>query len=180
VATRFELLRVEPIFHGHVFDVERHHLRGDDTEFDREVVSHPGAVAVLPVDAEGRLLLLRQFRAPTRGRVLEIPAGTCDVADEPSEAAARRELLEETGFVADELVPLGTFFNSPGYSSQATTVYVATGLRMVGATPSGIEEEDIRVVAASIAEARQWIRSGEIRCAITALAIELAAESLRG
>lgn len=178
--TRFALDTIEPIFQGHVFGVERHHLQADDESFSREVVTHPGAVAVVAVDAQGRVMLLRQFRAPTGGRILEIPAGTMDLDGEGAHEAAHRELREETGFDASQLVSLGWFFNSPGYCAQRTEIFLATELVEVGAAPAGIEELDMEVVALELEAARSMVRSGEIRCAITALGLGLAAAELGG
>jgi 8-oxo-dGDP phosphatase len=177
---RFELDSVEPIFEGHVFGVERHHLLAGSEPFSREVVTHPGAVAVVAIDDEARVLLLRQFRAPTRGRILEIPAGTMDLDGEGSTEAARRELVEETGFEPSHLELLGSFYNSPGYCAQRTEIFLASSLRHVGAAPSGIEELDMEVVAVDLAEARAMVRAGEIVCAITALGLELAATRFHG
>lgn len=176
----FELDAVEPIFQGHVFGVERHRLRADGEPFSREVVTHPGAVAVVALTEEGHVLLLRQFRAPTRGRILEIPAGTLDVDGEGAVLAARRELIEETGFDPQHLEALGCFYNSPGYCAQRTEIFLATSLRFVGTAPSGVEELDMDVIAVPLDEARAFVRSGEIRCAITALGLELTAARHRG
>ena len=169
----FALQRVEPLFSGHVFGVERRHLTADGVAFDREVVTHPGAVAILAIDENDDVVLLRQFRAPVGGHIFEIPAGTLDVEGEVTFDAARRELEEETGLRATTLRPLGTFLNSPGYSSQLTTIFLAEGLDDVGASPVGVEEGDMEVVRVSLPAALEMTRTGEIRCAITALALVL-------
>jgi 8-oxo-dGTP pyrophosphatase MutT (NUDIX family) len=103
----------------------------DGATFEREVVEHDDAVAVVAVDADGRVALVRQYRHPTGAYLLEIPAGTLDVPGEPVEAAALRELAEEAGLAADELRPLGRVWNSAGWSDEATTLLLATGLRPV-------------------------------------------------
>jgi ADP-ribose pyrophosphatase len=172
---RFELDSIEPIFAGHVFGVQRHHLLADGEAFSREVVTHPGAVAVVAITDDGSVLLLAQFRAPVGDRIFEIPAGTLDIAGEPATDAARRELLEETGYESKLVRSLGSFFNSPGYCDQRTEIFLATSLEFVGATPSGVEELDMKVLCLPLSEARAMVSSGEITCAITALALELAA-----
>ena len=110
----------------------------DGTPFDREVVEHDDAVAVVAVDDDGRVALVRQYRHPTAGHLLEIPAGTLDVPGETVEDAARRELAEEAGLAAASLRPLGRVWNSAGWSDEATTLLLATGLRPVAA-PAGYE-----------------------------------------
>jgi len=175
---RFDLEEVEPLFQGFVFGVERHQLTLDGEEFSREVVTHPGAVAVVAIDEGGSVLLLRQFRAPIGDRILEIPAGTLDQPGESGPDAARRELLEETGYEPTVVRSLGRFLNSPGYCNQQTEIFLATALRFVGAAPSGVEEHDMETIAVPLSEARAMVASGEIRCAITALGLELAAAQI--
>ena len=100
----------------------------DGTVFDREIVRHPGAVAVVPVTADGNVLLVRQFRTPVGGPLLEIPAGTRDVDGEPPEQTALRELAEEVGVTAGRIQVLGRFWNSPGFCDEETVLYLATEL----------------------------------------------------
>ena len=123
-------------------------LRGPDGEFTREVVEHPDAVAVVAVDDQGRVALVRQHRQPLGADLLEIPAGTLDVDGEEPEGAAHRELAEETGLAAGTLVGLGAMWNSAGWSDERTTLYLATDLREAerpeGFAPS--DEEAVMVV----------------------------------
>ena len=96
----------------------------------RELIRHIGAVCVIPVLRDGRAVVERQYRYPV-GRVLtEIPAGKLDSKQEDHESAARRELREETGCVADELVDLGVFYPAPAYSDEAIRMFLARGLHM--------------------------------------------------
>ena len=97
--------------------------------FEREVVAHDDAVAMVAVDAEGRVALVRQYRHPTGTALLEIPAGTLDRPGEPPEDAAHRELAEEVGLAAGRLEDLGRIWNSAGWSDEATTLFLATDLR---------------------------------------------------
>ena len=93
----------------------------------REVVEHPGGVAVLPLEADGTVWCVRQFRYPFAEELLEIPAGRLE-ANETPEEAARRELKEETGLTADSLTPLGRQYATPGYCGEVLHVYLARGL----------------------------------------------------
>jgi ADP-ribose pyrophosphatase len=93
----------------------------------REVVEHPGGVAIVPVDADRNVLLVRQFRYPFGGELLEIPAGKLEPGEKP-EACARRELSEETGCRAGQLIELGAMYPSPGFCEEVLYVYLATDL----------------------------------------------------
>ncbi len=149
----------------------------DGSETSREVVRHPGAAAVLPVTDRGEAILVRQFRYAAGEVLLEIPAGTLE-HDEPAEECARRELAEETGFAARELIPLGAVFLAPGYSSELLHLFVARDLAPVaGANPDA--DENIEIVTLPLEEARRLVLAGNIRDAKTALAI-LAATVLPG
>lgn len=116
-------------------------LEGPTGTFTREVVEHPDAVAVVALDAERRVALVRQFRQPLGHDLLEIPAGTLDVAGEAPAEAAHRELAEEVGLAADVLVPLGRIYNSAGWSDEVTWLFLAPRTRPVG-RPDGFTLED--------------------------------------
>ncbi len=132
---------------------------------DREIVEHPDAVAVVPVDAEGRVVLVRQYRHVLRGSQLEIPAGKLDVDGEAPPEAARRELIEEVGLDATGLTELVCFHNSAGWTDEVTTVYLATGL-FEAAAPQGFvpkaEEADMEVVRMPLAEAVAMAERGQL------------------
>lgn len=112
----------------------------DGEKFTRDVVRHPGAVAIVPVTDEGSVVLVRQYRGPVDRELLEIPAGTRDVPGEPAEGTAARELQEETGLRADRLERLCTFYNSPGFCDEETVLFLATGLHEVPDGRDGVEE----------------------------------------
>jgi ADP-ribose pyrophosphatase len=125
----FELLKSEIIYPGRAFTIRRDTLRmpdGHETRFD--IVEHIGSVVILPVDANGQLLFVRQYRHAARLDLLELPAGTLDKGESP-EACARREVREETGMAAGNLELLGGFYLAPGYSTEYMYVYLATDLR---------------------------------------------------
>ena len=150
--------------------------RADGSTGTRDVVSHPGAVAILAVDDDGRLLLVRQWRVPARQALLEIPAGTLDVHDGVTEdpaVAARRELEEETGHRAATWRRLATFWTAPGFSSELMHLFLATGIAGVGGddrlTPDEDERLELRYV--TIEEAHDMVERGQISDAKTILGI---------
>ncbi|MFA5874921.1 MAG: NUDIX hydrolase [Anaerolineales bacterium] len=125
----FELLRSEIVYPGRAFTIRRDTLRlpdGRETRFD--IVEHIGSVVIVPVDDEGNLLFVRQYRHAAGLDLLELPAGTLDEGEAP-EACARREVREETGMAAGKLELLGGFYLAPGYSTEYMYVYLATDLR---------------------------------------------------
>jgi 8-oxo-dGTP pyrophosphatase MutT (NUDIX family) len=138
----FEKVGENRVFESRVFAVETVDLVSPEGEaFTRDVVRHPGAVAIIPLHDDGTVSLVRQFRAPVMTTLLEAPAGTCDVDGEPLETTARRELVEEAGLDAGSMRRLAAVHNSPGYSDQRTTIFVATDLRPCATARSGVEEQ---------------------------------------
>jgi 8-oxo-dGDP phosphatase len=103
----------------------------DGSQAARELVEHPGAVAILALDEDDRVLLIRQYRHPVGAELWEIPAGLRDVAGEPVLQTAERELLEETGYRASDWHVLADYFSSPGYSTERLRIFLARGLTEV-------------------------------------------------
>lgn len=114
---------------------------GAGVEFERDVVVHPGAVAVMAVRDDGAVAVLRQYRATFDDVNWELPAGTRDVSGEDPVDTARRELAEETGLTATHLERLFTYMNSRGWTDQLTEVFLATGLTEGPRRTSGPEED---------------------------------------
>ena len=130
------------------------------TQSQREIVEHAPAIVVVPVDAAGRIHLVRQFRKPVEDRLLELPAGSVDPGEEP-ETAARRELAEEIGMAAAVWTGLGGFFSAPGFCSEYLHLFLAEGL--TEHRLKGDDDEDIEVVPVPAEEARRLIETNEIR-----------------
>jgi ADP-ribose pyrophosphatase len=132
-----------------------------------DVVEHPGAVVLVPIDGQGRLLFVRQYRHATGRRLLELPAGTLEPGEDP-EVCAQRELQEETGFRAARIERLGGFFTAPGYCDEYLHVFLASGL-----SESALDgdEEHIEPVAVAIDDALRMVASGEIEDAKTIAAL---------
>lgn len=146
----------------------------DGTVVTREIARHPGAVGIVALDADGSVVLERQYRAALDANVLEIPAGKLDVADEATDAAARRELLEETGLDAGTWRRLCVFYNSPGFTDEQTTLFLATELVEVGADLQGPEEEAMELVRVPLASTWDLIGSGELVDAKSILGLTMA------
>ncbi|MBE7434516.1 MAG: NUDIX hydrolase [Anaerolineales bacterium] len=125
----FEFLRSEILMKGRAFTIRRDYLKtpdGRETKF--EIVEHGGSVVLVPVDPEGNLLFVRQYRHAAGMDMLELPAGTRD-GDEPFEECAAREIREETGMEAGTLKHVGSFYLAPGYSTEYMSVFLATDLK---------------------------------------------------
>ena len=140
MSDRFRIVQTERLLDSFVFSVERRTITHDDTSFERDVVTHLGAVAILAINDDGEIGFLRQYRATFDRYSLEIPAGTLDVPGEDPLDAARRELLEELGCEAEEWNLLGRFMVSPGWSDQLMTIYEARRLTQRERNPMGPEE----------------------------------------
>jgi ADP-ribose pyrophosphatase len=134
----------------------------DGTEFERDIVHHPGAVVVVPLTEAGSVLMVRQFRAAVGVELLEIPAGKRDVAGEPTEVTAVRELAEEVGRSAGRLDLLARFYNSPGFSDELSWLYLARDLTEVPESRQGAEEQAMTVEEVALADVPAMIEAGEI------------------
>jgi ADP-ribose pyrophosphatase len=145
VSEAFRVTQVTPLLHSRVFDVERRLVEHDGETFVRDVVTHAGAVSILAINERDEVGLLRQYRAPFDGYVLEIPAGTMDVAGEEPLEAAQRELREELGCEAQRWQQLGKFKVSPGWTNQVMTIFEARDLTLVERRPVGPEEHSSRI-----------------------------------
>ena len=146
----------------------------DGTTFHRDVVRHPGAVAVAAVTDRGTAVLVRQYRGALDRWLLEIPAGTRDVDGEAPETTAGRELEEEAGVRADRIEHLATIANTPGFCDEVTELYLATGISESTAARHGHEEEGIEVVEVQLDEVDAMVADGRLVDAQTILGLLLA------
>ncbi|KPJ62917.1 MAG: hypothetical protein AMS15_02290 [Planctomycetes bacterium DG_23] len=138
----------------------------------REVVEHPGAVAIVPLTSPDRVVLVRQFRYGPNRTLLEIPAGTLEPGEDPL-SCARRELAEETGFGPGKLQKVGEFYTSPGILNEIIHLFVATELKSICAPKNGDEDEKIEIVELNLDEALNMIKSGRIVDAKTIIGLLL-------
>jgi 8-oxo-dGTP pyrophosphatase MutT (NUDIX family) len=145
VSDSFRIAGTTELLHSHVFDVERRHVVHNNETFERDVATHNGAVAILVVDNDGAIGLIRQYRATFDTYTWEIPAGTRDVEGEDTLETAKRELKEEMGCTARQWTLLGRFMNSPGWTNQVMTIFEARDLEMGDRLPAGPEEDSASV-----------------------------------
>lgn len=163
VPEEHRLLEESLIHSGRVWDVATETFDYQGSPITREVIRHPGAVAVLAMDAEGRVLLIRQYRRPIRSRVWEIPAGLLDVSGEPPLTGAQRELAEEADLAAATWHVLADFQNSPGGSDETIRVYLARDVTAVPAFERSDEEADIET---------RWVPLDDVVDAVLARAVQ--------
>lgn len=172
-----ELLSSCRVYEGRVVSLRVDEIRDEEGRVHRvEVVEHRESMTVVALDAEDRIVLVRQYRHPTGGELLETPAGSVDPGETPLEAV-NRELAEETGLRAREVIPLGGFYLAPGWATEFMHVYLARDLHEASAPAD--DDERIEVVRLSIPEWEARIRAGEIRDAKSIAAWHLAAGVLR-
>lgn len=126
----------------------------------REIVEHKGCAIIIPVDDDGHVLLVRQYRKAVERELLEVPAGGLDPGESPEQCAAR-ELEEETGFRAGKIEPLGGFYSSPGFCTEYMHLFLATGLSLAPARPKP-DDENIEVVRVPLESVSRLIASGEV------------------
>ncbi|HEY2333249.1 MAG TPA: NUDIX hydrolase [Acidimicrobiales bacterium] len=164
---------------GRGMRVESVDVEGPDGDrFQREVVRHPGAVAVVPVLADGRAVLVRQWRAAVGEVVLEIPAGLRDVDGEPTEETARRELAEEVGYRPGQLQLLTSFWTAVGLLEEVCHVYLATGLEPTALDRHGAEELAMTIERVELSAVPAMVADGRIRDSKTIIGLLLARDRL--
>jgi ADP-ribose pyrophosphatase len=151
------------VFEGAIWDVRRETFDYNGDQITREFVDHTGAVAVLAIDDEDRILLIKQYRHPIRSREWEIPAGLLDVADENPLDAAKRELAEEVDLAASSWNVLSDYVTTPGGNNEAIRVYLARELRDTDAFAREDEEADIE---------KRWVPLDEALDAVVARRIQ--------
>lgn len=159
----------EEVYAGRLLRVQRHVVRlPDGSEGVREFIRHPGAVVILALLDDGRVVLERQFRYPHARDFIELPAGKCDAGETP-EATGRRELLEETGYVATEWRRLGVIHNAISYSDEGIELWLARGLEL--RAPKLEAGEFLEVLTLPLAEAQEMVRDGRITDAKTVVGL---------
>ena len=168
----------ERLYEGRILNVRKDTvLMPNGREATREVVEHSHAVCIVPVDDDGNVLFVRQYRKPTEQAILEVPAGGVEEG-ELSEDTVLRELQEEVGYTADSLQHLASFWVAPGWATEYMHAYLATGLR-----PSklvGDDDENIEVVRIPLEQAVSMIQTGELNDGKSIASLLLALPLLKG
>ena len=174
------VLKSEVVYRGRVWDVRSDTVRYGEGEIVRDYVEHTGAVAVVALDDEDRMLVIQQYRHPIRTRDWEIPAGLLDVEGEPPAETAKRELAEEADLVAAGWEPLVTFHSSPGGNDEVLHVFLARGLSAAPEVHArGEEESDIRLAWVPLHDVITGVLEGRLHNGILAIGAFAAAERLR-
>ncbi len=160
----------QAIFKGKIIDVRLDDvLLPNGNTSKRELVFHPGAVAIIALTKEEKVLLIKQFRKPLEKTIVEIPAGKLEKGEEPKECA-KRELEEETGFTSDDLQYVTSFYTSPGFANEIIHLYYTDTLKRGAQSPD--EDEFIELIEATLEEAEKMIENKQIYDAKTAYAIQ--------
>ena len=163
-------LSSEDIFDGFILHVKKDIiLQPDGNKGSRELIRHVGAVCIIPITDEGKIILERQFRYPINQVVTEIPAGKLDSFDEDRLEAAKRELREETGLTADKWTDIGLYYPAPAYSDEKITMYMAEGLHQ--GKQDLDEDEFIDLFEIDLKDAVKMVLNGEITDGKTQIAI---------
>ena len=169
----------ELVHQGWVIALHRATFEGPDGQtFERDIVRHPGAVAVVAVTGQGSVVLVHQYRPAVDQWVLEIPAGTRDVTGEAPERTALRELAEEAGYAAVDLTLLTRCLVTPGFCDEVSSVYLATGLSPVPVDRQGVEEHAMEVVEVPLDRFDELVDQGVVVDATTILGVGLARRHL--
>lgn len=165
-------IQSEKIFSGKVISLQVDDVmlpNGNTSK--REIVKHPGAVAVIALTEENKIVMVEQFRKPLERTIIEIPAGKLEKGEEPAHSA-KRELEEETGYDCKQLEWLISFYTSPGFADEIVHLYVAKGLFKKENALGLDEDEFVNVVELTLSEALQYIKEQKIYDAKTAYAIQ--------
>lgn len=153
-------LRIEYIYKGKIFNIFREFIERNGKRYFVEIVEHPGAVVIFPLKDDGKIVLVKQYRYPIKKTIYEFPAGTLE-RDEKPEECALRELLEETGYMAEKVEYLGSFYASPGYSTEILYAYLA---RKLHPSKQRLEvDEKITIAEFTLKEIVKMVKEGLIK-----------------
>lgn len=160
----------------HIFDGKVISLKVDDVELPngktskRELIHHPGAVAIIAITKDEKIILVEQYRKALEKSLIEIPAGKLEPGEQP-EITALRELEEETGFTTTKLTFVTSFYTSPGFANEIIYLYLADNLEKMNAPPAGDEDEFIELMELSLDEVKELVSQQRIQDAKTNYAI---------
>ncbi|GEN85430.1 NUDIX hydrolase [Oceanobacillus sp. FSL W8-0428] len=170
---RFEekTITTKKIFEGNIIDVQLDEVKLPNGETaKRELVYHPGAVAVIPITADNKIVLVEQYRKPLERALIEIPAGKLEENENPLTAAVR-ELEEETGYTTTNLSQVTSFYTSPGFANELVYVYITNDLIKMENPPAGDDDEFVEIMEVTLEEAKKLVEEGRIQDAKTNYAV---------
>ncbi|GAA0327525.1 NUDIX hydrolase [Oceanobacillus oncorhynchi] len=170
---RFEekTMTSKKIFEGNIIDVQLDEVRLPNGETaQRELVYHPGAVAIIPITPDNKIVLVEQYRKPLERTLVEIPAGKLEQNENPLTAAVR-ELEEETGYTTTNLSQVTSFYTSPGFANELVYVYVTNDLIKMENPPAGDDDEFVEIMEVTLDEAKDLVEEGRIQDAKTNYAV---------
>ncbi|WP_078432711.1 NUDIX hydrolase [Metabacillus halosaccharovorans] len=165
-------LTSKEIFKGRIIDLylEEVKLPNGNTS-TREIVKHPGAVAVIAITPENKILMVEQYRKPLGRTIVEIPAGKLEKGEKPI-ITAKRELEEETGYTCEDLKPLISFYTSPGFADELVHLFITENLEKMTEAAELDEDEFVEVLEVTLEEAQEMIQNNKIYDAKTAYAVQ--------
>ncbi|HEX9027870.1 MAG TPA: NUDIX hydrolase [Anaerolineales bacterium] len=168
----FETIHSETVYRGRAFQVRKDQVRlPDGRPVNLDIVDHRGSVSLVPVDADGQIWFVRQYRYPAGKSLLELPAGVMEEGEE-AEFSAHREIREEIGMAAGQLQALGGFYLAPGYSTEYMVAFLATNLTHDPLQPD--EDEILNIEKLPLQQALQMAESGQIEDSKTLASLLLA------
>ncbi|GIO22539.1 NUDIX hydrolase [Oceanobacillus sp. J11TS1] len=159
------------IFSGKIIDLQVDEVKLPNGETaERELVYHPGAVAIIPITEDNKIVLVEQYRKPLERTLIEIPAGKLEKNENPLTAAVR-ELEEETGYTTTNLSQVTSFYTSPGFANEKVYVYITNDLIKMENPPAGDDDEFVQIMEVTLDEAKDLVEEGRIQDAKTNYAI---------
>lgn len=166
-----ETITTKKIFDGKIISVQVDEVKlPNGKKSYREIVKHPGAVAIIPITANGKIVFVKQYRKPLERALIEIPAGKIEPSEAP-EVTAVRELEEETGYTTNELLYVTSFYTSPGFADEIIHIYLTEKMTPLYETVAGDDDEFVELVELSLEEAKQYTKEQKIYDAKTIFAL---------
>ncbi|WP_077308852.1 NUDIX hydrolase [Terribacillus halophilus] len=164
-------IETKPVYDGKVISLRVDTVElPDGNKSKRELIKHPGAVAIIPITKEGKIIFVEQYRKALEKSIVEIPAGKLELGEAP-EVTAIRELEEETGYTAKQLKKLGSFYTSPGFADELLHVYEAEELELLTEKVAGDEDEFVELLELTLEEAEALVEEERIHDAKTMYAL---------
>lgn len=166
-----ETITTTKIYDGKIISLQKDVVRlPNGKTSERELIKHPGAVAIIPITEDKKILFVEQYRKPLERSLIEIPAGKMEPNEKP-EVTAIRELEEETGYTTNELIYVTSFYTSPGFADELIHIYMADKLEQLDEAIPGDEDEFVEVIELTLDQAQDAIMNQRIRDAKTNYAI---------